>query len=201
MIQTVSKKRKVMCVFSSILVIIFTLIYVFEELDSSIEKMPTDHVFVVSIAALAVIHICDMLSVFSDGFRGKFEALERKILFLPIIEVAVLVISIGGLFVGAGGLVLMLFVIGLMGGEVVLAIIGIVAISIVITINMIAIIKTKMLIVKNKNVPAVSYQQNVYPNQQYPNQPYSGIESLGALDNMGSYDSQTGNNFSNFNNQ
>lgn len=193
--QTISNKRKFMCVFSGVLVILFALLYVFSEFDSSVEKMPTDHIFFVTVVSLAIIHICDMLSVFSNGFRGKLEALERKISVLPVIEVVVLVISIGGLFVGAGSLVLMLFVIGLMGGAVVLAILGIVAISIIITINMIAIIKTKMFIIKNKNVPAVPYQQTVYPNQRY-----SGLDSLGALENNGSYDSRSGNNFNNFNN-
>ena len=43
--QTISNKRKFMCVFSGVLVILFALLYVFSEFDSSVEKMPTDHIF------------------------------------------------------------------------------------------------------------------------------------------------------------
>ena len=185
--QTISKKRKIMCVAGGVSLILLALMYVLAAMEPGSMEQKGDYAFLAWIIVLALIHLCDILSVFSQKFRSRLEAVENKLSFFPVLEIAILIISICGLIVGVGCVFILLIGIGLIGGSVGLILIfmlGIGLFSGVIIANMIFIIKSKSNLTKSRNNPQVNY----------PPQHFEGIESLGAFESQGSYDSQSNNN-------
>ena len=203
MSRTISKKRKVLCIAGGVSCFLLSALAVLVmafDLGSSEEvteqKVINVGTFLASLA-LAIIQICDIMSVFSEKFRNKLESVESKYKLVAFIEVAILILAISSVIYGVLGLSIIFIFVGLFGGDVILYLIAMLLFALILVANMIMILRSKFDVIKNK--PNIYPQGNYYTpyNQQTGNgynAPGSYNPQSGNFNNApGSYNPQSGN--------
>ena len=192
--EPISKKRKFISAVGGLsLILLFVLLIILTAVSGLPENF-RDGVDMVLIfvwaIVLVVIHVCDVMSVFSEKFRIKMRTAEQKSLAVPIAEIVMLILSVIGLFWGMLGVTFLLLVVVVFGGDVIHLLILSWVLAIVMAVNMISIIVSNFKIVSarkkySQNIPQQAYnynQQNQGYFNGYPQQ--GGYNSFGTPQNI-----------------